>query len=225
MPIPPEHLPRITLHGIERMPVKRLSGYRKHHTIPQRADDYHNGWIARIADTELQTHLNETTKLLRQVLNYKRKDFSAQLDGNTATVNTATFTYTLSVELDPESPAHVQWQRQITEIIKTEVITDALFSTQIGDHYQQTRFHTDTPIVIESLIDTFEEKDIEVDYPHDCATCTIQLPEIQGHVLVHPNGFTIEYPAPQAPHTLLNDLESILPLPADQFINLLLDNS
>jgi hypothetical protein len=50
------------------------------------------------------------------------------------------------------------------------------------------------------------------------------LPQIHGHILLHPNGFTIHYPAPQAPHTLLNDLQNILPLPTDQFFNLLLES-
>lgn len=224
MSIPPEHLPRITLHGIERGLVKRLSGFQKHHTIPQRADDYHNTWIATIADAEIQENFNAITKLLRQELNYKRKDIASQLDGNMGIINTPTFTYHLTVELDPASPSHVQWQRQITKITKTEVITDPSLSSQLGDHFQQTQFHTDTPILVEDLIDTLEENDIEIDYPHDCTTCTLPLPQIQGHILLHPNGFTVHYPNSQPPHTLLHDLGHLLPLPENQFYNLLLES-
>ncbi len=222
MPIPPEHLARVTLHGIETSLVKRLSGFQKHHTVPQRADDYHNAWIATLAHPELEGQLNDITRLLRTELNYKRKDIVAGLDGNTGMISTPTFTYTLTVELDPQNPMQIIWQREITEISKLDIIADPEFSEQIGDHYQQTQFHTASPVSIEALIDTLEENDVDLDYPHDAATCTLLLPQIQGHILLHPNGFTIHYPAPQLPHTLLYDLENILPLPTNDFINLLI---
>lgn len=224
MPIPPEHLARVTLHGIETSLVKRLDGFQKHHTIPQRADDYHNAWIAQIAHPELEANLNQITKLLRQELNYKRKDITAGLDGNAGHITTPTFTYQLTIHLDPQNPAQINWQRQITEITTLDIITDPNFSKQLGDSYLQTQFHTPTPVSIETLIDTLEDNNIDLEYPHDAATCTLQIPQIQGHILLHPNGFTIHYPAPQPPHTLLHDLQTILPLPTNQFINLLLQS-
>lgn len=222
MSIAPEHLPRITLYGLQRSMVKRLSGFEKGHTTPQRVDDYHNAWIAKIADAELQQDLNAMTSLLRKELKYKRKDLVAGLEGNTACIDTPAFTYHLSVQLDPESPAHVHWARAITKITKTDIILNPSFSNLLGDYYQQTQFHTPSPVSIETLIDTLEENDVELEYPHDAATCTLPVPEIQGHILLHPNGFTIQYPNPQAPHTLLQDLNRILPLGSNQFMDLLL---
>ncbi len=224
MPISPEYLPRITLHGIETSLVKRLSGFQKHHSVPQRADDYHNGWIAQIAHPELESNLNQITKLLRQELNYKRKDITAGLDGNSGIISTPTFTYHLTIELDAQNPAQVNWQREISEISELDIITNPQLSTQLGSNYLQTQFNTPSPVSIETLIDTLEDNDIDLDYPHDAATCTLPIPQIQGHILLHPNGFTIHYPAPQPPHTLLNDLQNILPLPTDKFIKLLLES-
>jgi len=224
MPLQAKHLPLITLRGVERIGVKRLIGFEKHHTVPMRVDDYHNAWIAQIASEELEGSINELSKKLREHLNYKRKDISAGLDGNTAFLNTPTFGYRLTIALDPKSAAHVEWSREITDITKTDIILDGDVSLLIGEHYQETCFQAMRPISIEELIDTFEENDAEVDYPHDCAHCSVPLPQIDGQVVVYPTGFTIEYGYPQAPHVLLNDLHDILPLSPDQFVHAFLED-
>ena len=223
MPLSPEHLALITLRGVDRSGVKRLSGFEKHHTVPTRVDDYHNGWIAQIATDELKSSINDLSKQLRQHLNYKRKDIAAGINGNTAFLNTPTFGYRLTIALDPKSTAHVEWTREISSISQAETILDGEVSLLIGEHYQQTCFEATRPISIEDLIDTFEENDAEVDYPHDCAYCTVPLPQIDGQVTVHPTGFTIEYGYPQAPHVLLRDLHDILPLSPDQFARAFLE--
>ena len=218
-----EHLALITLRGVDRSGVKRLSGFEKHHTVPHRVDDYHNTWIAQIASEELEASINELGKNLRQHLNYKRKDITAGLDGNTDFLNTPTFGYRLTIALDPKSAAHVEWSREITGITQTDIILDGEVSLILGEHYLETCFQAMRPISIEELIDTFEENDAEVDYPHDCAFCTVPLPQIDGQVIVHPTGFTIEYGYPQAPHTLLRDVHDILPLSPDQFVRAFLE--
>jgi hypothetical protein len=223
MELSPEHLALISLCGTDRSIVKRLSGFEKHHSIPLRVDDYHNQWIAKIAEKELESDINDTARHLRKTLNYKRKDIVAGLDGNTGYVNTPTFAYRLTIALDPESPAHVCWKREISEITTTEIIMDGELSLGFGDQYQETRYQANRVVSIENLIDTFEEKDIEIDYPHDFSSCTLPLPAIDGQVVVHPSGFTIEYGFPQAPHSLMHDLHNILPLGPDEFISALLE--
>jgi hypothetical protein len=223
MPLQAEHLALITLHGVDRSGVKRLSGFEKHHTVPLRVDDYHNTWIAQIASEELESSINDLAKQLRQHLNYKRKDITAGVDGNTAFLNTPTFGFRLTIALDPKSTAHVEWVREVTSISQDDIILDGDVSLLIGEHYQQTCFQALRPISIEELIDTFEENDAEVDYPHDCAWCSVPLPSIDGQVIVNPTGFTIEYGYPQAPHVLLGDLHDILPLSPEQFAHAFLE--
>ena len=223
MALQAKHLAMVTLRGADRSNVKRLSGFEKHHTVPMRADDYHNTWIAQIATEELESSINDLSKNLRDHLNYKRKDLSAGIDGNTAFLNTPTFGYRLTIALDPKSTAHVEWAREITSITQDNIILDSDVSHIMGEHYQQTCFQALRPISIEELIDTFEANDAEVDYPHDCAYCTVPLPQIDGQVIVHPTGFAIEYGYPQAPHILLRDLHDILPLSPEQFAHAFLE--
>ena len=224
MSLNPEYLACITLSGAKRDGVKRLSGFEKHHSMPARVDDYHNRWIGTIAEKELDTQLNDTARYLRKTLNYKRKDITAGLDGNAAYIKTPTFAYRFSVSLDPESPKYVYWRREIADITTLDILTDAAVSMGLGEHFQETHYHAGVIVSIENLIDTFEDQDIAVDYPHDCSRCSLPLPQIDGQVLVHPGGFTIEYGYPQAPHTLLNDLNSILPLSPDEFIKTLIES-
>lgn len=221
MELSSEHLALISLCGTDRSIVKRLSGFEKHHSVPQRVDDYHNAWIAKIAERELETDINETARHLRKVLDYKRKDIVAGLDGNTGFVNTPTFAYRLTIALDPDSPSHVCWTREISEITTPDIIVDGDVSLGFGDKYQATRYNANTVVSIENLIDTFEDQDIEIDYPHDCSSCTLAIPQIDGQVVVHAAGFAIEYGFPQPPHTLMHDLHIILPLGPQEFINAL----
>ena len=199
----------IVLRGREQRPVKKLTGFEKHHTLPQRADAYHNGWVGKIAAEDIRDEMNSIVRVLRTELGYKRTDYEAHVDGTSGCITTAQYEYRTSVSLVDKKLSQVWWTRELSPL---KCIADLkaselghVFSNILEEIEVQFTRHAD----IEKLIDALEEKGQAVEYPFDCTYCEIELPDT-GIVQVKPEGFTLTYPGKCEPVQLIEMLEMFL---------------
>ena len=167
----------IVLRGKERRPVKKLAGFEKHHSLPQRADAYHNGWIGKIAAADLEEEINDLVGLLRRQLGLKRADFEAHVDGAAAVVRTSQFEFTVSVALVEGNLSEVCWTRELTPLEHISALKAPGVNEVFGDQLSEIDLQLVHRAEIQELIDAFEEKGLDVDYPYDCTSCKITLPD------------------------------------------------
>ena len=103
--------------------MKDLAGYRKSHTLPDRANDWARKYVNRIAAADIKADLDNMFDMVREQFGYKRKDLdvSAERDG-LGFIRTPDFEYTVSLEVNPDEPTEVIWRREIGRLSGPEFV-------------------------------------------------------------------------------------------------------
>ena len=94
----PGRMKRVVFRAESVGRVKDLAGYRKTHTLPERANEWARKYVNRVAAGDIKTDLDNVFDMIREQFGYKRKDLdvSAERDGF-GFIRTPEFEYTVSV--------------------------------------------------------------------------------------------------------------------------------
>ena len=196
--------------GEKQESIKRLIGFEKHHFVPPRADDYHNAWVAKIAEEDIHEEIASVHERAKRIQGWRRKDISSTTDHGEGVLETPAWTYRLRIELHPEKHGYVQWRRiletsgPMTEQNGSE--WDLIFSSDFSILEIYPREQANVP----SLIDRFEERGMAVDYPPDGAICRVALRDPPGNIHVESQLIRVVVDVPTAPGTLVLSVSRLI---------------
>jgi hypothetical protein len=179
-------------HGLQ---VRRLSGFRKTHRVPDRVNDSTQAFVAKIAKDDLNEDLEKVVKRLRDVFGFKRTDI--QTDGPTdggGSVITPYFDYEVSVSLNPKDPSEAIWLHQVVNIRKPDQILTEEFDKVFEGTFDTLEFSTGKTINIAGVIDqieNLEDERITVDYDKDLTRCIIRLKGINSAIILNRETFSL----------------------------------
>ena len=139
--------------------VKDLAGYRKSHSLPDRANEWARKFVNRIAAADIKADLDRTYDAIRETFAYKRKDIeaSAGRDG-TGFIRTPDFEYMISVSVSPDDPTEVIWRREVGRIPGPAFVRTEEFATVFGPMFDTLVFEFAVPIDVASFVDRMEEE-------------------------------------------------------------------
>jgi len=108
----PSRMRRVVFRAESVGNVKELAGFRKTHSLPERANEWARKYVNRIAQPDIKADLDNTFDAVREQFGYKRKDLdvSAERDG-LGFIRTPDFEYTVTVEVNPDDPTEVIWRQ------------------------------------------------------------------------------------------------------------------
>ena len=198
------------LVGETQESIKRLIGFEKHHFVPPRADDYHNAWVAKIAEDDIQQEIASVHERAKRIQGWRRKDISSTTNHGEGVLETPGWTYRLRIELHPEKRGYVQWRRiletsrPMTEQNGSE--WDLIFSSD----FSVLEIHPREQANVPSLIDRFEERGMAVEYPPDGETCRVALRNPPGHIHVESQLIRVAVDVPTAPGTLVLSVSRLI---------------
>lgn len=207
-----KQLKQFVFYGEHSARVKSLSGFEKHHHVPNKADDRANAWIAKIAKKELDEMLDDVHQKLRAHLGYRRNEMDLSESDGSKTIITRDFTYHISVTLDPEDLRDVIWKREIVNLSNPDVVNTPEFEAVFENSFNKVEFEfVHETIDLADLIDQIEAmKDLEVNFPPDYSSCTIWSKDFNDFsIVVGPKTFTIETDKRQSPRNLLEGFLNI----------------
>ena len=209
----PGRMKRIVFRAESAGGVKNLAGYRKSHSLPDRANEWARKYVNRVAAADIKADLDSVFDKVRDEFAYKRKDLdvSAERDG-LGFIRTPDFEYTVSVEVNPDDPTEVIWRREIARLAGPEFVRSRGFQTVFGTLFDRLVFEFFLPVNVAELVDRIEEaapEGVKVGVASDANAAEITLAGFGGKVTVKSDSVIIHGRAGN-PATLLEQFLAFL---------------
>jgi hypothetical protein len=192
----PARMKRVVFRAESPGRVKDLAGYRKTHTLPERANDWARKYVNRVAGPDIKADLDNTFDMVRETFGYKRKDLdvSAERDG-LGFIRTPDFEYTVTVSVNPDEPEDVIWRREIGRLSGAEFVRSEGFQNVFGTMFNKLVFEFATPVDVADFVDRIEDsppEGVKVSVASDSGAAVIALTGFGGRVSVTREAVTIE---------------------------------
>jgi hypothetical protein len=192
----PTRMKRVVFRSETTGRVKDLSGYRKTHTLPDRANEWARKYVNRIAQPDIKAHLDATFDMVREQFAYKRKDLdvSAERDGF-GFIRTPDFEYTVSVRVNPDDPTGVIWRREVGRLSDPSFVRSEGFDLVFGNLLDKLVFEFAVPVDVAEFVDRIEDhppEGVKVSVASGSDAAEIKLAGFAGRVTVTPQAVEIE---------------------------------
>ncbi|HJZ58721.1 MAG TPA: hypothetical protein VKE74_27510 [Gemmataceae bacterium] len=154
----PARMKRVVFRSETTGKVKELSGFRKTHTLPERANDWARKFVNRIAASDIKAHLDATFDMIREQFAYKRKDtdVSAERDGF-GFIRTPDFEYTIGIRVNPDDPTEVIWRREVGRLSDPAFVRSEGFDLVFWNLLDKLVFEFAVPVDVAEFVDRIEE--------------------------------------------------------------------
>ena len=197
----------------EASSVKSLSGFKKGHAIPDRANLSSQTFVAKLAQEQVSQDLKTIFQQLKSSFKFKRTEICVTDQGDgTGTIITPYFNYSISVALDEENPSNVVWHRSVDSIKDSDKIFSKAFAVVFEGVFDTVEFVTPHAVDLDTMIDSLEalEDDrIALEYDHDATCCNLSIEGLTGEIHVTKRSLRFVHPMPDAPSNLLRSFLAI----------------
>jgi hypothetical protein len=192
----PSRMKRVVFRSESAGRVKDLSGFRKTHTLPERANEWARKYVNRIAAGDIKADLDNTFEMVREQFGYKRKDLevSAERDGF-GFIRTPDFEYTVSVSVNPEEPSEVVWRREVGRLNDPAFVRSEGFANVFGGRFDRLVFEFAVPVDVAEFVDRIEDHPpggVKVSVASGSESAEIRLAGFAGRVSLSRDTVTIE---------------------------------
>lgn len=192
----PARMKRVVFRAQSVGRVKELSGYRKSHALPDRANEWARKYVNRIAGPDIKSDLDAMFDTIREEFGYKRKDMdvSAERDG-LGFIRTPEFEYTISLAINPENLSEINWRREVGRLPGPDFIRSASFKTVFGGIFDRLVFEFAEPVDVADFVDRVEDnppEGVKVSVASDANAAEIALQGFSGKITVEPEEVIIQ---------------------------------
>lgn len=188
-------LKKVSFSGEDFGSIKTLSGFRKHHRLPDAIYSASESFILKISQEEVKEYSDNLFKSLKKAFGYKRRDISLDDDSEAISILTKDFTVNIWIKINPDDYSEYILNTEVTEIQNPESINSTEFNEVFSDTFNSLTFQFDKTFNIKQLIDAIEEIDddtISVDYPGDLSSCSITISGIENSIHITSDDFSIK---------------------------------
>jgi hypothetical protein len=192
----PARMRRVVFRAESVGDVKHLAGFRKTHTLPERANAWARKYVNRIAAADIQADLDRTFDRLRDAFGYKRKDLevSAERDGQ-GFIRTPDFEYSVGVTINTEDLSEVVWRREVCRLSDPAVVRSESFTTVFGTMFDRLVFEFALPVDVAGVVDRMEAappEGVKVHVESGAESAEIALAGFTGRVKLSREAVEIE---------------------------------
>jgi hypothetical protein len=192
----PNRMKRVAFRSDSSGKIKDLSGYRKTHSLPDRANEWARKYVARVAAADVKADLDNTFDMVREQFGYKRKDLdvSAERDGM-GYIRTPDFEYTVSLIVNPDEPSEVIWRREVGRLSGPDFVRSEGFQAVFGSMFDRLVFEFALPVDVADFVDRIEDsppEGVKVSVASDANQAEVVLAGFAGKVLVTPESVIIQ---------------------------------
>lgn len=192
----PARMRRVVFRSESAGKVKDLAGFRKSHSLPERANDWARKFVNRIAQPDLKADLDTAFDMIREQFAYKRKDLevSAERDG-LGFIRTPDFEYTVTVEVNADDPASVIWRREVGRLSDPNFVRSEGFTAVFGTAFDKLVFEFAEPVDVAAFVDRIEDKPpegVKISVASGSDVAEVKLAGYAGRISMTRDAVTIE---------------------------------
>lgn len=166
--------------------VRRLEAFdKKRHTVPDRVCGATQAFLEKLCEPELEEAAEELFRSVRAAFGYKRKELSLSVGAGFARMEARDFVLEMRYELDEEDASFYVVETQVKDVASRDLLESDAFGDAVGRRFDRLRCGLSSGVSVEAVIDAVEEDETgetSVDYPSDCAWCTVQVEGVAGEV-------------------------------------------
>ena len=179
-----QQVTRLMLTGSIGHKVRSLSGFAKHHRVPDDVNDTTERFVARIGSKEVEAEIDEVFDLLRNKMGYSRQELSSNTESGAGSIITPDFDYSVTMTLDSDDPSTAILSRVLSNIKTPNLIDSPEFGEVFAKRFSSLELTLKEKIKIDEWIDKIEMlkgqgqlADMQIDYPRDSSYCEIRFEE------------------------------------------------
>ena len=192
----PSRLKRVVFRSESGGKVKDLAGFRKTHTLPDRANDWARKYVNRVAQPDIKADLDNTFDMVRERFGYKRKDLdvSAERDG-LGFIRTPDFEYTVTVSVNADDPTEVVWRRELGRLADPAFVRSEGFTDVFGSRFDKLVFEFAVPVDVAEFVDRVEEsppEGVKLNVASDSDAAEVKLAGFAGRITLTRESVEIE---------------------------------
>jgi len=196
--------------------VKTLRGFDKsRHSVPDAVNAATSGFLARLCAAELAGEAEAMFQHARTALGYKRTGIALDVGAGQATLTTKDFCWELAYALEPAEPSRYAVTRTLHSLRSGDLARLDEFNAVFAGQFDAVVFDLVRGVRVEAVIDAVEALDPEgeaamtVDYPSDCARCTLAVPGVAARVECDGASLSLRLPRPGSPAECLREFEAV----------------
>jgi hypothetical protein len=205
------HFKGISMQGHIIELIKKLSGFKRHHKVPDAVNDSTRAFVRSVASDEIKQRVEELADALRTSFSYKRKELRIDIDG---TIETPDFVVAVEVDIDPDDTAKCIISTSVSDIKNPAIIASEKFTQVFDDEFDRMCFSVSGKIDVGAVIDKVEDdsRGLGIDYPLSAKFCTITAPGLTPQIEVHADQVIVKFRSRQSVQALLNESQSFTKL-------------
>jgi hypothetical protein len=210
-------LRKVFFSGEELGNIKSLSGFKKHHRLPDSINNATESFVKTIGHDEIAEYSDNLFKSLKKSFGYKRRDIKLDDDYEAVSIITKDFTVNIWISINPADCSECVINTEVTEIQNPISVNSSEFNEVFSDTFNSLTFQFDKSFDVEKLIDAIEDIDdedvISVDYPGDLSSCTIEIAGVDNSLYITSSSFSIKSHKCVEPKSLIksfNDAQVLL---------------
>ncbi|MGB0409480.1 MAG: hypothetical protein ACPG3X_04540 [Opitutales bacterium] len=179
----------VQLSGSTRGRIRKLSGFRKHHHIPDTVNDATCAFVRQIGHEDVRARADSLYSDLREAFGYKRKAFDYTWDAGVAEIKTPDFDALLRVDQCRDAPKDYVLTTQLRTLHNEEIARSPALHACFNPHCEELIVSFPKAIELESKIDAIEDNEAlagYLSYAPDSRCFELKLPDLDLHIMVDP---------------------------------------
>jgi hypothetical protein len=187
--------------------VKTLRGFKKsHHTVPDAVNAATSSFLAKLCADELAEEAEKFFQHARAVFGYKRKEITLEVTSPIAALTAKDFTFELEYALDVTDAASYAVTRSLHGLRNGDFAATNECETVFAQQFSELAFVLTKGAPVEAVIDAVEsledEDALKVEYPSDCANCTLVVANVSAMVRFDGSELAMIFPRSGSPREL-----------------------
>ncbi len=159
--------------------VRSLSGFRKHHRVPDQINDFTRSFVQSVGAEDLSEKTTDLYEKLKDNFSYTRRQIDMDEDDGDISILTPDFTVNVGLDIDDDDPTQYVVSMEVTEIRNVSVIETDSFASVFDDCFDRIMLAFTSSVPVKDIIDSIEQLDtpdsISVQYPFDAMECTVEI--------------------------------------------------
>ncbi len=178
----------VILRGQTYGRIRRLTGFLKHHHLPDSVSDATRSFVRRAGQEDVKALADGLYGDIREAFSYKRKDFDYSCDDGQAWIKTPDFDALIRVDQDESSPKDYVLTTELLQLHNDAVAADPRLHACFTAHCDQLIVTFPTPIHVADKIDAIEAIDAlaeHLSYEPDASAFRLRLPRLDLQIEVN----------------------------------------
>jgi len=170
--------------------IKKLAGFKKHHTVPTEISFYTKNFVQGIAAPAIDEEVEEAFRAVSSSKKYADLDIRDRVSG----ITTPDFKYSVRYEQDEDDPSRYVFTRHLEDISDPCLLEEPWFREYFGNKFDaiELSFFKSQPIAkVIAQAEKIPGFDVSTDRYR--SYCSIEHPDFDGHIYILPDSVTFQF--------------------------------